>query len=59
MKKKPGGKGMNELVLELVMKVYSDRYQSIMDRIWPTMGSNGFNETNQTHNFLNAYEEGK
>ena len=35
---------------------YRNRYEMILKAIWPTIESNGFNELNQTINFINAYE---
>ena len=48
---------MDENRLNAVTGEYSKRYQIILSRIWPTIGSNGFNEHNQTANFLAAYEK--
>lgn len=47
---------MDEMRLNEVIRVYRDRYLDILSRIWPTLGSNGFNELNQTVNFMTAYE---
>lgn len=36
---------------------YENRFKRILDRIWPTIKSNGFNEHNQTTNFIAAYDK--
>lgn len=41
---------------ERIMDRYADRYRDILEYIWPTIGSNGFAERNQTINFAAAYE---
>lgn len=47
---------MEKTRLDSVADAYSKRYSDILNKIWPTMGSNGFNEHNQTVNFMIAYE---
>ena len=42
----------NEVIIE-----YNNRYKATLNRIWPTIGDNGFNECNQTANFIAAYEK--
>ena len=42
--------------MNYVVDAYQARYSSVLNKIWPTMGSNGFNEHNQTVNFMIAYE---
>lgn len=42
--------------LEKVMEIYHNRYNDILERIKPSIKSNGFAEHNQTVNFVSAYE---
>lgn len=47
---------MEKQRLEKVMELYHNRYNSILERIKPSIQSNGFAEHNQTVNFVSAYE---
>ena len=47
---------MNKERANSVVDAYSTRYACILDKIWPSINSNGFDEHNQTVNFLIAYE---
>ena len=47
---------MDKKRMNYVFDAYQARYSSVLNKIWPTMGSNGFNEHNQTVNFMIAYE---
>lgn len=48
---------MDKARFEEVTADYTERYHSVLDRIWPTIDNNGFNELNQTTNFLAAYSK--
>lgn len=48
---------MDKARFEAVTADYTERYHSVLARIWPTIDSNGFNELNQTTNFLAAYSK--
>lgn len=39
-----------------VLDMYKTRYSNILGKIWPTIGSNGFNEHNLTVNYTIAFE---
>ena len=47
---------MEKQRLEKVMELYHNRYNAILERIKPSIQSNGFAEHNQTVNFVSAYE---
>lgn len=47
---------MDKQRLEKVMEIYHNRYNDILERIKPSIKSNGFAEHNQTVNFVSAYE---
>ncbi len=47
---------INRDSLEKIMNKYVERYDNILNVIWPSMGDNGFVERNQTVNFVVAYE---
>ena len=48
---------MNNNRVEMVISEYKERFESILKRIWPTIGDTGFVEKNQTANFIEAYEK--
>lgn len=47
---------MDKKRIDILADEYQDRYNTVLRRVWPTMGGNGFNEHNQTVNYLLAYE---
>ena len=47
---------MEKQRLEKVMELYHNRYNAILQRIKPSIQSNGFAEHNQTVNFVSSYE---
>lgn len=47
---------MEKQRLEKVMELYHNRYNAILQRIKPSIQSNGFAEHNQTANFVSSYE---
>lgn len=47
---------MEKQRLEKVMELYHNRYNAILQRIKPSIQSNGFAERNQTVNFVSSYE---
>ena len=47
---------MEKQRLEKVVELYHNRYNAILERIKPSIQSNGFAEHNQTANFVSAYE---
>ena len=48
---------MNAERFNKVTEEYTERYKGLLTMIWPTINDNGFNEHNQTVNFLSAYEK--
>lgn len=47
---------MEKQRLEKVVELYHNRYNAILERIKPSIQSNGFAEHNQTANFVSSYE---
>ena len=47
---------MDQKRADSILDLYQARYARILDKIWPTVKSNGFNEHNLTANFTAAYE---
>lgn len=47
---------MEKQRLEKVVELYHNRYNAILQRIKPSIQSNGFAEHNQTVNFVSSYE---
>lgn len=48
---------MDKIRFEAVAAEYGKRFNTILNRIWPTIKDNGFNEQNQTANYLAAYSK--
>ena len=48
---------MDRKMMGIVADEYQYRYVEYLKHIWPTMESNGFNEHNQTVNWIVAYEK--